>query len=283
MRHSWHSIAYHASRIHASLPLIVWLVLAGLQITISASPDRLTTSIREFSTDRPDTTESPFTVPKGMIQLEASLADFSRDRRGTPANHRQWIFGQINLKRGLSQNTDLQMIFNTHSVAGQVEGGDRTYSKGFGDITLRIKQNLIGNDSGKIALALMPYLTLPTHTGLSERAWAGGLIIPASISFQNGWILGVMTELDLRDRSADGTGQIQSLNSATLGIPLSKRLSSYTEIVSVSSPSAPHQLTANTGIILQISENLAVDAGCRIGLSASAPDLGVFSGFSIRF
>lgn len=241
------------------------------------------TDPRPLSTDRPDTTESPYTVPKNMFQIEASFLDFSRDRRGTPRPHAQWIFGQVNIKRGVSQDTDVQIIFNTHSVAGQVEGGDRTYSNGFGDITLRVKRNLWGNDTGESALALMPYLTFPTHTGMSEHAWAGGFILPFATTLPNGWTLGLMTELDLRDHPSDGTGRIQWLHSATTGIPISATLGSYVELVSIASPTAPHQLSANAGLTLQLSPRLILDTGCRIGLSRTAPDLGIFSGFSVRF
>lgn len=242
-----------------------------------------TAAHRPMSTDRPDTTESPFTVPRGMFQIEASFADFSKDDRGAAAQRHQWIFGQINLKRGLTPNADLQIIFNTHSVAGQVEGGDRTYTKGFGDITVRLKRNLFGNDSGGDAVALMPYITFPTHTALSDRTWAGGLIIPFAKTLRNGWNVGLMSEIDLRERSEDGLGRVQYLHSATLGIPLTQVISSYTEMVSVACPTAPHQLSTNAGLTFQLTSSLVLDAGCRIGLSRSAPDLGVFSGFSIRF
>jgi hypothetical protein len=238
---------------------------------------------RPISTDRPDTTESAYTVPNAMFQIEASFLDFSRNRRGTSSAHSQWIFGQVNFKRGVSQNTDVQLIFNTHSVAGQVEGGDRTYSNGFGDITLRIKRNLWGNDEGKTAFALMPYLTFPTHTGMSDRAWAGGIILPFATTLPNGWSLGLMTELDFRDRAADGAGRFQWLHSATTGVPLTTDLSAYFELVSIASPTAPHQLSSNAGLTFQISPNLIIDTGCRVGLSRSSPDLGMFSGFSIRF
>ena len=258
-------------------------VFSLLLATVPLAHAQDTPAPRPLSTDRPDTTESAYTVPNGMFQIEASILDFSRDRRGTPSAHSQWIFGQVNFKRGVSQSTDLQLIFNTHSVAGQVEGGDRTYSNGFGDITLRIKRNLWGNDSGETAFAVMPYLTFPTHTGMSNRTWAGGIILPFSTSLPNGWTLGLMTELDFRDRAADGAGRFQWLHSVTTGIPLTADVGAYIELVSIASPTAPHQLSTNAGLTFQLSPNLIIDTGCRIGLSRTSPDLGVFSGFSVRF
>jgi hypothetical protein len=43
------------------------------------------------------------------------------------------------------------------------------------------------------------------------------------------------------------------------------------------------QLSSNAGINFQVTDELVFDVGCRIGINRAAPDLGVFSGFSIRF
>lgn len=42
------------------------------------TPDR---QLRDMSTDRPDATESPYTVDAGRIQLEMDLAGYTQDRR----------------------------------------------------------------------------------------------------------------------------------------------------------------------------------------------------------
>src|SRR5258705_11409916 len=38
--------------------------------------------MRELNTDRPDTTESPYTVDAGHFQIELSFVDFTHDRSG---------------------------------------------------------------------------------------------------------------------------------------------------------------------------------------------------------
>lgn len=240
-------------------------------------------SIRPMNTDRPDTTESPYTVPRGLRQIEASIADFSRDSRGVSGEKHQWIFGQLNLKWGTSQNTDVQCIVNTHSAAGQVEGGDRSFSNGFGDVTLRWKCNLWGNDAGRTAFAVMPYVSVPTHTGMSERTWAGGLILPLAVKLNGRFSLGLMSEFDFRERAADDVGRFQWLQSATVGVAWTERLGTYHELVALVSPTHAFQSAFNTGVTYQLSEGLVFDVGTRIGLSAASPDLGVFSGFSVRF
>jgi hypothetical protein len=218
-----------------------------------------------------------------MWQIEASFADFSRDSRGIPGHRQQWIFGQNNIKLGVGQNSDLQLIFNSHATAGQVEGGDRSFSRGFGDVILRFKQNLWGNDSGDSAFAVMPYLSIPTHTGVSERAWAGGWIFPLSIKLREPFTLGIMSEFDFRQRSSDETGAFQWLQTASLGIAWTEQFGSYHEFVSILGAGQSFQCSFNSGITFQLRPGLVWDVGVRLGINRSAPDLGAFSGFSVRF
>src|SRR5688500_19361057 len=57
--------------------------------------------MRDMSTDRPDTTESPLTVDAGHFQLEMSFFDVSRHETAV---------APMNLKVGLTDNSDLQLV-----------------------------------------------------------------------------------------------------------------------------------------------------------------------------
>jgi hypothetical protein len=237
---------------------------------------------RPMSTDRPDTTESPHTVPEGLFQIEASLFDYSRDH-ASGLRETQWIYGQVNLKAGLGEHTDLQLIVNSHAVAGVSERGDRSRTTGLGDLTLRLKRNLFGNDGDGPALALMPYLTVPTHTDVSDQAWAGGLILPFGLSLSERVTLGLMAEVDLVHDAETGGHDLEWLHSATLGIGLTERLGSYVELVGIAGNDTAYQGLFNTGLTFALTPSLVLDAGVRIGLNRPAPDFGVFSGVSFRF
>ena len=69
--------------------------------------------MRELSTDRPDLTESPYTVDAGHIQMEMDVvnATFDRDQSGGgDVRNRSRTFGGMNFKVGLLNQVDLQMI-----------------------------------------------------------------------------------------------------------------------------------------------------------------------------
>jgi hypothetical protein len=239
--------------------------------------------VREMSTDRPDTTESPYSVPAGMFQIEASFLDYSRDsNKGFPSSE-EWIYGQINFKMGITPHSDLQVIVNSHAIAGNSERGDSTRASGFGDITLRYKTNLWGNDSGKTAFAVMPYVTIPTHTDVSNHTWAGGLIMPFAVTLSDRLSLGLMAEVDLVPDPQTNAFAFECLHSATLGISLTEELGMYLELVGITGQNTNYQTLFDAGLTLSVTDNLVFDAGCRLGMTRSAPDFGVFSGFSIRF
>lgn len=240
--------------------------------------------VREMSTDRPDTTESGYTVPAGLFQVEMSFFDYSRDSdaiQGTSSD--TWLYGQVNFKAGLSRSTDLQVIVNSHAVAGESERGDETSTTGFGDVTVRLKKNLFGNDSGPAALALMPYLTIPTHTKVSDEAWAGGLIMPLSVTLSDRLSLGLMAEADVVHDTETNGYDIEWLHSATLGIALTEQLGMYVELVGIAGQDAAYIGIFDAGLTFAVTDSLIFDTGVRIGMNRPAPDFGVFSGFSFRF
>jgi len=236
--------------------------ISFLSLLASFSPLAAAEPVREMVTDRPDTTESPYSVPAGMYQIEASFFDYSREANRGEASADQWIFGQINFKLGVTHDSDLQVVVNSHAIAGQSQRGDITRTSGFGDITVRYKQNLWGNDSGTTAFALMPYVTIPTHTQVSEEAWAGGLIMPLAISLSDRLSLGLMGEMDIV-HDAETSGQdLEWLHSATLGISLTEKLGMYFELVGIAGQDTNYQALFDTGLTFALTDNLVFDAAC---------------------
>ena len=253
-------------------PSRVVSILGALSLLASLTS---ATEPREMSTDRPDTTESPYTVDAGHFQLEMSFFDYSRDGGG---NSDAWAFGLMNFKAGLLPNTDLQFVFDTWTE--ERSGATRS---GFSDITLRLKQNLWGNDGGTTALALMPYVKIPTGTELSNGEWEGGLIVPLGIALSDRLNLALMAEIDIVHDADAGGYDAEWLHSATLGIGLTEQLGMYVELVGIAGPETDYQAIFDTGFTFAVTSNLIFDTGVRIGLNEAAEDFGVFTGMSIRF
>src|SRR5687768_1506102 len=110
--------------------------------------------MRELSADRPDVTESPYTVDAGHVQLEMSFVDFVYDDEDD-VRTRALTVAPFNLKLGLLNNVDLQLVVEPYVEIDVDDDDADTTLNGFGDAELRLKVNLWGNDGGTTALAIM--------------------------------------------------------------------------------------------------------------------------------
>ncbi len=101
------------------------------------------TMLRELAPDRPDKTESPYTLDAGHFQLEMDFANYTSDRTdGTIV--KAWNVAPFNLKAGLFNNVDLQFVFNNylHVRTEDRATGATSVQSGIGDFTTRLKINL---------------------------------------------------------------------------------------------------------------------------------------------
>jgi len=244
--------------------------------------------MREMSTDRPDQTESPYTVDAGHFQVELDFFKFTSDRRGTGGAHTDiWNIAPINLKVGLLNNVDLQIVLDNYLDVRTKNPatGATAHATGFGDITTRLKINLWGNDGGPTALAIMPYVKLPLSTSnLRNGDTEGGVIIPLAVELPGGWGMGLMTEVDFVSDDAGGY-DTEWVNSITFSHGLTSQLGAYVEFFSVvgTAPGFDWQGQADVGCTYAVGDNMQFDFGCNFGLTKSAPDYQPFVGFTVRF
>ncbi len=251
----------------------------------AAPPER----VRPLSTDRPDATESPFTVEAGRLQVEMSLVDFNLVRGGgaTPEVATLAV-APLLLKVGLSGSADLQLgldPFVRERTRDPASGATATV-EGFGDTVLRLKLNLWGNDDGPTAFALMPFLKLPTAgRGLGNGEVEGGLIAPLALQLPNEFSLGLMAEADLV-RAGAGDGYVVDLvHTATVSRRLCGDLGGFLEYAGIVALSGEEDYRgyANAGLTFGLSADTQLDGGIRVGLTGAADDLGLFLGISRRF
>ena len=148
--------------------------------------------LREMSTDRPDKTESAYTVDAGHYQIELSFLDHVIDRHNSEGSQVETeTFGVMpaNFKVGLLNNIDFQLVVSPYIEERTQEDGEESTKRGFGDIQTRLKINVWGNDGGKTALALMPFIKFPTNgNDLSNDAVEGGLIVPFALELPAGYV-----------------------------------------------------------------------------------------------
>jgi hypothetical protein len=246
--------------------------------------------MREMSPDRPDKTDSPNTVDAGHFQLEMDFANLTYDapnsERGNVKSE-DYQIAPMNLKIGVFNNTDFQLVLAPwqweHTEGGSA--GTVEQKSGFGDITPRVKVNLTGNDGGFFALALIPFVTLPTsQDNLGQGSVEGGVGIPYAFDVPN-WDVGFQTTFNY-DRNDVGSGYHAEFdNSVSIGHAVIGRLSYHVEFFSsVSTEENSDWIgTFDTWFTYQANKNLCLDAGVYIGVTQSADDWHPWVGMTWRY
>jgi hypothetical protein len=203
--------------------------------------------MREFASDRPDQTESPYTIDAGHFQLDMDFANWtSGQERSNRVNEwtRECGIAPLNLKLGLLNNIDIQLVIDNYVHLRIEDRSARSVDKAsrFGNVLTRLKVNLWGNDGGKTAFGIMPVIKWPLpESGLRNGKTEGGILFPSAAELLAGWDMGAMTEFDFIH------------NSVTSG-------STYL-----------------------LAENIQLDAGSNVGVTDAAYDINAFSGISVRF
>ena len=113
------------------------------------TPDKL---LREMTTDRPDITESPFTVDAGHVQFETTLVGYTRS---APNQERaitdEFDFLTTNMRIGITNSAEIDLVWQPYGTVRtrQADPFRIFHQSGIGGLNLRAKVNLWGNDSSK--------------------------------------------------------------------------------------------------------------------------------------
>lgn len=236
--------------------------------------------MRDFETDRPDVTESAYSVDAGHFQFETDLFRTEKVKINgvtTISN----AYNLINLKIGLSNTMDLQVVVSSFETENLKFANIENKNSGFGDISIRLKKNLWGNDGGKTALAAMPYISLPTANGAAKVS--GGLIFPFALSLPNDWGFGAQIESDVLENQNNTNYHLRFLSSATISHSLFKKCNFFIESYYTRDTEVDFsEYFANGGIIYELTENLKLDAGFNYGIKEESSKV-YFIGLSFRY
>ncbi|MBB6254627.1 transporter [Nitrospirillum iridis] len=263
------------------------LATAGLPVARAGEGDA--GRLREFTPDRPDKTDGPFTIDRGHVQVETDIVTHNRDFYNDDGTRRhESAFMAPNIRIGVWDRAEIDIIAPAYTTIGLSErDGGHTRLHGWSDMTVRSKINLWGNDGeGTTALGLIPFLKLPTAaTAFGNGSFEGGLGVPFAIRLGGDWDLGTQTTVAL-NRNAVGIGYDPDFAfSVSLSHPVMDILNAYVELYGErqTGPDAATIATLDLGITYQVTPNFSVDGGVNIGLSKAADDVNPFLGFTVRF
>lgn len=259
--------------------LIIAAALAGAPAAAAADEEPI-------CADRPGLSTPTCTVPAGMIQVETTLADWTRDRSGG-VRVEQLAIGETAVKLGVTDRLHVEVAVAPYTRVRARSGAVRQTVTGLGDLGMAAKYRVTA-DGAPMQLALYPYFKLPTaKRSLGNGKVEGGLIVPigyaipgSALSLTLGPEIGVVAD-------SDGNGHHLAIAQvAALGFPLSPRLSAAAELWGGwdwDPAGTVRQYAAGASGAYLLSNDMQIDAGVNLGLNSATPDVQLYSGFAFRF
>lgn len=235
---------------------------------------------RPLAADRPDATESPQTVDKGRFQIETTLLGYASDKsHGVRTETFSGL--ETNIKFGVTDSSDLQFVFTPYVNETVKTSTDSSSNTSHGDMQVRAKFNLWGNDGGNDAFALMPFIKLPSGKFSNDQTEAG-LIATYATQLQH-YSLGAQLQLDYLHDDENNSMDWAWSHTAVLGYPINNQLGGYLEYIGEYTLENDYLPYASLGFTWQTSQDMQWDIGSKLGLHQKSEDINVFSGFTYRF
>jgi hypothetical protein len=289
---------------------LVWIALLAIVTVLAAPPARAADApeadaapdksgywlfnrtpddqMRTFSPDRPGKAQGPYTVDAGHFEIESDIATYTHDVTASQST-RSITVGAPVLKLGLTNWADLQLGFTLYGetrTSDRILGGT-TVARGFGDMLIGSKINLLGNDGGDQALALLPFVKLPTAAqNLGNDGVETTIFVPYTHALPDDWgltlepVFSLLRNVRNQGYHAD-VAYIASVSHQLLFDTLTGSL----EIFVQTSGDRQNKTfyTLDPALAWLVTPNLQLDGGVSVGLNDAAPDLNLYVGISARY
>ncbi len=228
----------------------------------------------------------PYTTDPGWFQLEIHPLNFTYNR--DPDERRRAFGVPVLLKIGLLENIDLQIGTDTLIWERTTDRstGDRWQDRGFGDVTVASKINLWGNDYGDTAMAVMPFLTLPTaRYDSGSGGITGGIHLPTAWILNDLWTLEV-TPSAAAVRNSGNNGYVAGFGHLTvLNRGLFTNLAGFVELENFITTERGNrwQSIMRTGLTWDVTNNFVIESGVGFGITGDTDDLNIYLTLVKRF
>jgi hypothetical protein len=105
--------------------------------------------------------------------LEVGLFEYTRDRYNAEGVRLDaFAAGDTNIRLGVTSYAEVDVLFTAYNsiLMTNTATGAPSRASGFGDLTLRSKICFLGNDGGRLAVGLIPFVTFPSGSeGIGSR------------------------------------------------------------------------------------------------------------------
>jgi hypothetical protein len=220
--------------------------------------------------DRPDVTNSTYTVPKHLVQLETG------GRLGRVPVAGESIGTPVSFRIGLMDRFEARL--ETEGATRQRADGESAWQ--FGGLAAGAKVRLWNAPGGLPAFAIEPSVTLPMGRGADGGTDFSAIFLvsedlPGNAHIDLNYAVAAI--------AAAQSHFAEHLLSASANVQVGARWSPYVEVYWLSrlEPRGPRVVSMDAGAIYTVNERVAVDGGVLCGLAASDARPAVFGGLSV--
>jgi hypothetical protein len=247
--------------------------------------------MRTMSTERPSISDSPYTIDSGHLQLETSVLSSTHDSTCAGGGCVKTNFlsagNATTIRLGLTQSSEIQVIGDLYDrlTVSDKTNHTRNRNDGYGDTVVRYKYNLWGNDGNGTAIAILPYVKIPTNQNdLGNHDVEGGVNIPYSWTIDEQWSIGGTSGIS-RLHDDDNGGYVMGYsNIGFVNYNFTEKFSGFTELATFREEDHPQwNNTIGAGVVYAVNPNLNIDSDVNIGISRAADDVNWLTGFSYRY
>lgn len=242
---------------------------------------------RDYCPARPGLGTPACTIPPGRVSIETGLADWTLED-GLGERSDTVLLGDTLVRAGLTDRVEFQVGWTPY---GQVRTRDATTgvvanARGVGDVMLGLGVNLANPDGSGFAVAVEPFVTLPTGgAAIGAGDWGAGVVVPMSYDLGRSFSLQLTSEVDA---AVDGDRRGRHLAYGAilgLGFPLGDTLSATIEGQAMRDDDpagATTQGYASLSFGWTPSDDWQFDIGGVAGLNGDSADVELYLGVSRR-
>ncbi|WP_293892374.1 transporter [Flavobacterium sp.] len=242
--------------------IILWFCILGYSTSQAQT--------EPIQADRPDQTETPAIVPKGMFQVETGFTFQKNDENSTSISVPTVLW-----KYGVNENFELRLI--TEFISEKIDGEKKS---GLTPVLVGLKVKLC-DEKG-----IIPKTSFIGHIGLPNAASSGyksDFVAPEfRFTMQHTLSDKISIGYNLGCEWDGMTPETTFVYTLTTGYSISKKLGCYAELFGFAPEKDKPNHNFDAGLTYLINNNFMVDLSSGIGITDNAPEHYFAFGFSFR-
>ena len=232
--------------------------------------------IEKIDTDRPDQTESAFTIPKNWFQFEMG---FNSQRNNS--NDKEFFAPTLLSKYGISKKVELRVITTQRITSSKFSSNNTDKENGWDPVEIGAKISFCEEKGLLPKTSLIFHFALPRMASKNFRA--DKLAPNFRFTMQNSLSKNAALGYNL-GAEWDGFSNTPTwIYTFAPGFNLSEKFYGYLEAFGFISKTEKPQHSLDAGIAYYVNNNFKIDFSGGPGISKEAPDAYIAFGFSIRF